>query len=263
MLTMTSSAGRRAAAAAWCVLALACARTPDEHAEHVAGTGHAGHAMGEQEVAELPEPAANRRLPYYQDASFTPQWYESASDVPSDFHAVRAFSLVDQRGEAVSADDLADKIYVANFFFTSCPGICPTTMTNMARLQAEFEPLDDVVLLSHSVTPDADSVSVLRAFAEKMRALSSRWYMVTGDREEIYDLGKRYYFADEDLGERTAGSIEHRPADDAGSEEFLHTESFFLVDRNRHIRGVYNGMNRTSVQQLVADVQALRQESGS
>lgn len=257
MLTIDSRPGRGSVMAVLCVLAIACQGAPDEHAEH------AGHAMAAPDITAQREVETNRQLPYYHDASFTPQWYESPADVPADFHAVRAFSLVDQRGVEVSAEDVAGKIYIANFFFTACPGICPTTMNNMARLQAEFEAMDDVVLLSHSVTPDADSVSVLQAFATKMRALSSRWYMLTGDRDEIYDLGKRYYFANEDLGENTADEVVNGFADGAASEEFLHTESFFLIDRNRRIRGVYNGMNRTSVQQLVADVQALRRKPGT
>lgn len=172
---------------------------------------------------------------------------DGRSEVPTDFHAVPDFALQDQRGETVSSDEFDGKIYIANFFFTSCPGICPTTMSNMARLQAEFADADNVVLLSHSVTPETDSVSVLQAYAEKMNALSSKWYLLTGAREDVYDLGKHAYFANEDLGEASMG-------DDA----FLHTESFFLVDQDRRIRGVYNGMNASAVQQLMADVRTLR-----
>ena len=126
------------------------------------------------------------------------------------------------------------------------------TMANMARLQTAFADNEDVALLSHSVTPDADSVPALLAFAERMDAVSSKWYLVTGDRERLYDLGKNSYFASEDLGEPSL-----RDSMDLEEDTFLHTESFFLIDRNRRIRGVYNGMNKAAVTQLIADARVL------
>ncbi|MEM6645489.1 MAG: SCO family protein, partial [Bacteroidota bacterium] len=139
-------------------------------------------------------------LPYYQEASFTPQWYATPRAVPAGFHSIPDFALVDQRGEVVSERDVAGKVYIANFFFAACPGICPMTMANMARVQAAFADEDEVLLISHSVTPERDSVAILHAFAERMQALNDRWYLVTGEREQIYQLGKYSYFADEDLG---------------------------------------------------------------
>ena len=200
-----------------------------------------------------PGEGAHRTLPYFADASFTPQWYDGHADLPAGFHSIGPFNLVDQTGAPVTDATLRGKVYVANFFFTACPGICPTTMASMARLQSKLGGFDDVALLSHSVTPEADSVPVLRAYAERMRVVSSRWHLVTGSREVIDDLGRRAYFADEDLG---------RAADDGFGDTFLHTEQFLLVDRNGHIRGVYNGMNRTAMEQLIGDVEALRRETG-
>ncbi|GAB5520865.1 MAG: SCO family protein [Rhodothermales bacterium] len=193
-------------------------------------------------------------LPYYGDATFTPHWFASEAEVPADFHRIGAFTVQDQRGAVVTEADFAGKLYIANFFFAACPGICPMTMANMKRLQAEFANHEDVLLISHSVTPERDSVAVLREFAERTQVLAAKWYVVTGEREHLYDLGKRSYFAEEDLG---ASLVD--PASTAREEAFLHTESFFLVDGQRRIRGVYNGMNTAAVTQLIADVQTLQQ----
>ena len=192
---------------------------------------------------------ATDALPYYADGDFTPHWFPRG-EVPADFHAVPAFSLTDQQGQAVTEADLDGKLTVANFFFTACPGICPMTTANMKRVQAAFADDDGVVMLSHSITPAADSVAALRDFAERMGVLADRWHLVTGDRDQIYALGKAAYFADDDLGETVA-------APDAA---FTHTESFYLLDGDRHIRGVYNGMNTAAVAQLIEDVRALQRE---
>lgn len=196
-----------------------------------------------------PEPQ-KAELPYYMEATFTPHWYSTQFEVPGDFHKIPAFSLLDQNGLWITEQTFEGKIYVANFFFTACPGICPMTMANMARLQKAFADDEDVMLLSHSVTPDKDSVASLQAFADKMSALSSKWHLATGEREQIYRLGKDFYFAEEDLGEVIL--------QDEREEAFLHTESFFLIDENRYIRGVYNGMNTASVSQLIEDIRLLQ-----
>ena len=203
-------------------------------------------------TAGASDASASGALPYYADGDFTPHWFASAEAVPVGFHAIPAFSLTDQEGRTVTEADLDGRITVANFFFTACPGICPMTTANMKRVQTAFAGDDGVALLSHSVTPDADSVAALHAFAERMGALASKWHLVTGSRDEIYALGRSAYFADDDLGETMA-----RP--DAA---FTHTESFYLVDGHRRIRGVYNGMNTAAVTQLIEDVRTLQHERG-
>lgn len=191
-------------------------------------------------------------LPFYADAAFTPHWFEAANEVPTDFHAIPAFDLINQKGETFSETDLEGQIVIANFFFTACPGICPSTMGNMRRVQEAFHGQDDVVMISHSVTPDADDVAALDKFASDTHVISDTWHLLTGDRDVIYDLGKNGFFAEEDLGER---------AESSGKSVFLHTEQFFLLDGNRHIRGVYNGMNSTSVLQLIEDAKLLQKRS--
>lgn len=120
--------------------------------------------------------------------------------------------------------------------------------SNMSMIQDAFLEDDDVVLLSHSVTPGVDSVSVLKAYAEAKGVLSNKWHLLTGDRSEIYELGRRKYFVEDDLGE------------ERNDDEFLHTENFILVDSNRHIRGIYNGLRKASVNQLIKDIKTLQSE---
>lgn len=194
-------------------------------------------------------------LPYYSDATFTPHWFASEAEVPTDFHRIGEFTLQDQRGAVVTEAEFSGKLYIANFFFATCPGICPMTMANMKRLQGAFAADEDVLLISHSVTPDRDSVAVLRDFAERTQVLATKWYLVTGEREHLYALGKHSYFAEEDLGTSLVD-----PTSSAREDAFLHTESFFLVDAERHIRGIYNGMNSAAVTQLIADVRTLQNQ---
>lgn len=188
-------------------------------------------------------------LPYYQEATFTPHWLQTGDAALADFHRIPPFELVNQNGKRLTEHDFAGKIYVADFFFTTCPGICRKMTLNMTLLQDAFEDDPDVLLLSHSVTPDRDSVEVLRDFATNHEAMDDKWHMVTGQREHIYDLGRNHYFVEEDLGL------------EKDVDEFLHTENFVLIDGNRHIRGIYNGLNKTAIAQLIADIKTLKLEA--
>ncbi len=188
-------------------------------------------------------------LPYYNEASFTPHWLESGSKAQQSFHQIPAFSLTNQDGKTITEATFKDKIYITDFFFTTCPGICPKMTANMDILQQEFKNDAEILLLSHSVTPEIDSVSVLKNYAESKEIDSKKWHLVTGKRSEIYDLGRNYYFVEEDLGETKTAA------------DFLHTENFVLIDKNRQIRGIYNGLNKTAVQQLIADIKTLQLEN--
>lgn len=187
-------------------------------------------------------------LPYYNEATFTPIWLEPHSDEVNQLHTIPSFTLMNQNGQEVTEKTFEDKIYVADFFFTSCPGICPAMTKNMIILQEAFENDNDVMLLSHSVTPAQDSIPILKAYAEAQGVISDKWHLVTGKQAEIYTLGRKSYFVEEDLGfERSA-------------DEFLHTENFILVDKDKHLRGIYNGLSQTSIDQLIADIKTLKKE---
>ncbi|WP_452223378.1 SCO family protein [Lacinutrix chionoecetis] len=187
-------------------------------------------------------------LPYYNDDSFTPHWLTPNTEEEKAFHKIPDFSFTNQLGEAVTQKTFDDKIYITDFFFTTCPGICPKMTGNMAKIQEEFKNDKDILLLSHSVMPSTDSVSVLRAYAKNNNVIDNKWHLVTGDRNEIYALGRDHYFVESDLGE--VKSI----------DDFLHTENFLLIDKNKHIRGIYNGLNRASIAQLIVDINALKKE---
>ncbi|GAA3650604.1 SCO family protein [Flavivirga jejuensis] len=187
-------------------------------------------------------------LPYYDDESFTPHWLVPNSEEEKAFHKIPDFKLINQLGDTVTKKTFDNKIYIANFFFTSCPGICPKMTSNMGNLQEEFKKDADILFMSHSVTPTIDSVSVLKNYAKQNGVIDNKWHLVTGDKTEIYNLGRNQYFVENDLGV---------PKD---VNDFLHTENFLLIDKNKHIRGIYNGLNRASVAQLITDVKTLKSE---
>lgn len=187
-------------------------------------------------------------LPYYNEAKFTPYWISADDHNLDTFHKISPFSLTNQNGQIITEKTFADKIYVADFFFTSCSGICPKMTANMNVLQKEFLKDDDVLLLSHSVTPEKDSVSILKQYAENKGVVSNKWHLATGTQQEIYKLGRKDYFVEEDLGVNKS------------VDDFLHTENFVLIDKNRHIRGIYNGLNKTAISQLIADIKTLKEE---
>ena len=189
-----------------------------------------------------------KQLPYYSEATFTPQWIDKEDQALEDFHRISPFELMNQEGDTITQKDFEDKIYVTDFFFTSCPGICPKMMSNMMVLQEAFMEDEDVMLLSHSVTPERDSVPVLKAYAENKGIDVQKWHIVTGSQKEIYKLGRKDYFIEEDLG-----LIKEE-------DEFLHTENFVLIDKHKRIRGIYNGLNKTSINQLIADIKTLQKE---
>jgi len=190
-------------------------------------------------------------LPYYGEATFTPKWYSTIEEIPQGFHRIPEFNLLNQNGKKITEKEVEGQIYVADFFFTSCPGICPKLTSNMSLVQNEFLEDDEILLMSHSVTPNYDSVSVLQKYAMTKGVMTGKWHLLTGDRDHIYELGRNAYFAEESLGQKK------------GIDDFLHTENFILVDKNRYIRGIYNGLNKSSVNQLIVDIKTLKRSESS
>lgn len=187
-------------------------------------------------------------LPYYDSEEFTPQWLEPFAPELDGLHRIPSFKFLNQDGEYVTDRTLQNDIYVANFFFTTCPGICPMVRSKLSRVQDAFADDENVKILSHSIRPTTDTVETLKEYAEMYGIQSDKWHLVTGDKDEIYELAKSAYFASEDLG-----NIEN-------TNDFLHTENLLLIDQNKNIRGIYNGLNTTSVNYLIADIKALKEE---
>lgn len=187
-------------------------------------------------------------LPFYNEASFTPNWLTNNSQKEKEFHTIPSFELTNQDGQKITNQTFENKIYVTDFFFTTCPGICPRMTSNMKTLQDKFLNDDKILLLSHSVTPEIDNIARLKEYADEKGIVSNKWHLVTGDRNEIYELGRKWYFVEEDLGNFQE------------SDDFLHTENFVLIDKNKHIRGIYNGLNKTAIEQLIVDIETLKKE---
>jgi protein SCO1/2 len=186
-------------------------------------------------------------LPYYNEPDFTPVFIENEADVKTKIsHTISDFSLLNQDSLEVSQKNIDGKIHVANFIFTSCGSICPTMTKNMKTVSDNLK--NDIVLLSYSVTPWIDKPSVLKKFKAKNKIENSNWHFLTGSKSDIYQLARKSYFAEEDIGFSK------------DSSEFLHTEHFILVDKTKRIRGIYNGTLALEMQQLIDDIKTLKGE---
>lgn len=183
-------------------------------------------------------------LPVYRPSDFHPGLVDASLQNANGAHQVADFVLINQNGDTVTQNDYRDKIYVADFIFTRCPSICPLMTSNMAKLQHVFLNENTVGLLSLSVTPEIDTVPVLKAYADKNGVLDAKWNITTGDKKLIYDLARKSYFAVLDEG-------------DGGLQDFIHTPNFILVDQNRRIRGVYDGTSNDDLKKLITDIKRL------
>ncbi|WP_298236689.1 SCO family protein [uncultured Algibacter sp.] len=181
------------------------------------------------------------RLPYFNSADFTPEWETPVHKIPE-------FSFTNQKGEVVNNNTYKGKIYIADFFFTSCPGICPKLTKNMASLQEAYKNDNTIKLLSHTVMPWKDSIPVLKEYAKRNGVNDEKWNLVTGNKDALYNIARKGYFADEDF---------IKTQDDSN---FIHTENFVLVDKNGYIRGVYNGTLEVDVLRLKRHIDILKKE---
>jgi len=160
------------------------------------------------------------------------------------YHTIADFSLTNQNGKTITQANFKDKIYVADFFFTTCPTICPIMTKNMVEIQERIKN-KDVLLLSHSVTPQIDSVEQLKKYALEKGVDDTKWNLVTGDKKSIYELARKSY-----LAVKTDG--------DGGPFDMIHTENFILVDKERRIRGFYDGTDKEEIEKLMADLEILQ-----
>lgn len=187
-------------------------------------------------------------LPYYNDPTFTPLWEGESSFSADTLHTIASFAFIDQNGHTITNENFTGKVYVANFFFTICPGICPRMTANLASVADKFKGHPDVAFISHSVTPDIDSVAQLKKFADENHINHAQWHLVTGDKEKIYSLARQSYFAEQEIGFQFS------------TQKFLHTENLILVDTRGHIRGLYKGTLKTETERLAEDIAALLSE---
>jgi len=186
-----------------------------------------------------------KKLPIYQPSMVSQELVDSTLHYKKKYHTIADFQLVNQNGVYITQEDYQDKIYVADFFFTTCPTICPIMTKNMAEIQGFITEDPDIMLLSHSVTPDIDSVPQLKKYAQEKGVIDHKWNLVTGDKKQIYELARKSY-----LAVKTDG--------DGGPYDMIHTENFILVDKERRIRGFYDGTSSEEIEKLLSDLKILK-----
>ena len=186
-------------------------------------------------------------LPIYAPAQVSTELVDSTIQHQKKYHRIADFSFKNQNGKIITQKDYENKIYVADFFFTTCQTICPIMTKNMADIQKEIINNDDVMLLSHSVTPEIDTVAQLKRYALKKGVNDKKWNLVTGDKEQIYELARKSYLA-----------VKDNP--DAGPYDMVHTENFMLIDKKRQIRGFYDGTNSEDIDRLLKEIKHLKKE---
>ena len=183
-------------------------------------------------------------LPIYQPAEVNEKLVDSSVIHVSKYHKISDFELINQNGQKITQEFYSNKIYVADFFFTTCQDICPIMTKNMYRLQEELKNDNDILFLSHTVIPEVDTVQQLKKYSIENKVNDSKWNLVTGDKKQIYDLARKSYLAVEDT--------------EYGEFDMIHTENFMLIDKKRQIRGFYDGTDDLEIDRLLSDIEILK-----
>lgn len=187
---------------------------------------------------------SKKQLPIYNPVDFNPKLVDKSVRDINKNHIVSDFNLINQNGSFITSKDYKNKIYVVDFFFTSCPSICPIMTNNMLKIQDEFIDNNEVMLLSMSVTPEIDNVEILKQYAVDKGVIDSKWNITTGQKKHIYELARKSYFAVLEQG-------------DGGLQDFIHSPNFILVDNKKQIRGIYDGTDENEVSRLIKDINIL------
>jgi protein SCO1 len=193
------------------------------------------------------EQDTQRKLPVLGRKKVVPEQVNGRPENDTLYHTIADFQFVNQDSVVVTNETFEDKIYVADFFFTSCPTICPIMKTQMLRVYEKFKENEQVMILSHSIDPQHDTVAVLRDYAQRLGVSSGKWHFITGDIDKIYDIGQTSYMT-------TAMEDENEPGG------FLHSGAFILVDKQRRVRGIYDGTEAKQVSRLLKDIPVLLAE---
>ena len=186
-------------------------------------------------------------LPIYQPSMVNYELVDSTLQHVKKYHKIAPFSFENQNGKTITQDDYEGKIYIADFFFTTCPTICPKMTANMVNIQEEILNDSTVMLLSYSVTPKIDSVPQLKKYAIEKGVNDEKWNLLTGNKKEIYTLARKSYLVVKENG-------------DGGPYDMIHTENFILVDPEKRIRGFYDGTDTLAMRELLIDLEILKDE---
>jgi protein SCO1/2 len=187
----------------------------------------------------------SKPLPIYNPAKINSELVDDDLERVGRGHRIGNFDLVDQWGNSVDSSLLQNKIYAADFFFTTCPSICIAMGQNFQRVQEAYKNEPRLNLVSHTVMPEIDTVEVMFEYGQRMGAIKGKWHLLTGEKEEIYRLARREYFAVKEPG---TSFDEH---------DFIHTENVILVDEKKRIRGIYDGTSEEEMDKLIGDIQIL------
>lgn len=185
--------------------------------------------------------------PVYQPSQLNPRLVDSTLSAKTGDHQVADFRLFDQLGREVTVKDLRGKIYVTDFFFTTCQSICPKMTSQLVRVEKEFRSTDEFLIVSHTVDPEVDSIPVLKAYGELNGINPDKWRLLTGEQRQISDLARKSYFA-----------VIDEPSQEG--PDFIHTENFVLVDQLGRLRGFYDGTDSLEVDRLIADIRLLLEQ---
>ncbi len=191
-----------------------------------------------------------KTLPIFNPSDVNPELVDSTVQYKSKYHTIANFSFINQNGKVITQKEYEGKIYVADFFFTTCGSICPKMTTNLFEIQKAFANNPKVMLLSHTVFPETDSVPVLKAYAMKHNVDDSKWNLVTGDKKEIYTMARKSYLAVK-LG---------KPSE---LYDMVHTENFILVDTKKRVRGFYDGTKKEDIKRLIEDITFLSNQDSN
>ena len=188
-----------------------------------------------------------KKLPVFQPAMVNYELVDSTMQHIKKYHRIADFELINQNGKTVTHENFNGKIYIADFFFTTCPTICISMTDNLLKVQKEIQNNPNILLISHSVTPKIDSVTQLKKYAIEKGVNDKKWHLVTGDKKEIYKLARKSYLAVKDEG-------------DGGPFDMIHTENFILVDPDKRIRGFYDGTESKEIKRLLLEIKILHSE---
>lgn len=186
-------------------------------------------------------------LPIYGERYAEEKVIDGETVVDTVYHTIGDFEFVNQNGDTIRSKDLEGKIKVVDFFFVSCQTICPKMSTQMKRVQDKVKTIDEIVILSHTVNPEDDSVSVLKQYATEYGAIDNKWHFLTGDKKEIYEIARKGYLVNALEG-------------DGGPDDFIHTELFLLIDDKNRIRGMYDGTSKEAVDTLIDEIKVLMKQ---
>lgn len=189
----------------------------------------------------------DKKLKVYSPSDVNPKLVDPTVKHVRNNHKIADFALINQNGKIITNETYENKIYIADFFFTRCQTICIVMAYNMGELQEYYKNDDDIMFLSHSVTPVIDSVPVLKEYALRKGVIDGKWNVTTGPKKHIYDLARKSYFAVLDEGE-------------GDENDFIHTEQFVLVDKERRIRGFYDGTKKEDMEKVKKDIKLLKAE---